>query len=82
MKKTKVLIIVEGGVVQNVISDADNIEVVVVDWDRKGDEEVIVGQMDVEILKPIYHGNFWELYTDESDPSEMEVRDELKAIHF
>lgn len=47
MKKVKILITVEGGVVQNICTNCEA-EIVVIDYDRKGDEPVIVS----EILSP------------------------------
>lgn len=78
--KTKILITVEGGIVQSVISNNKEIEYVIVDYDLKGDEPVIVG----EKTKPekLKGDNFYELFTDKKDPVEMEVRDSLKRKKF
>lgn len=80
LKNTKVLITIEGGICQGVMSNnLKNIRVVVVDYDKNGDEPAIVSEQQLEKLKP---ENFYELFTDKSDSIEMHVRDEMKRLKF
>lgn len=78
-KKSRILIIVEGGIVQSIMTDQDNMRAVVIDFDKQSDEPCIVAEPEVEKLK---HDNFYELYTDKSDAEEMEIREELKRLKF
>ncbi len=80
MKKSKILITVEGGIVQSVMSTDTNIQFVIVDYDLKGDEPVIVS--DPTKPEKLKTENFYELFTDEKDPIDMEVRDKLKRLKF
>lgn len=77
---TKLLITVEGGVVQGVMTtDKKSVRVVVVDYDKHSDEPVVVSAQPLEKLKA---ENYYEIFTDQTDPVEMQVRDELKRLKF
>jgi len=75
---TKVLIYVEGGNVQ-MIAASEPVDIVLVDRDNQnaGDDPVVQYEPD-NIKAP---GTFHELFTS-SNNSDLEIRDELKRIHF
>jgi hypothetical protein len=82
--KIKILLSVRGGVIQEIHSnqDPENVEIVIVDWDN-----VDVGESAIHPVEPIHNPkskfeNAWELYTDEDDVAEMEVREDLKRLKF
>ena len=83
MKKIKILIIVEGGIVQSVSTNYEA-EIVVVDFDKHGDEPVIVS----DILSPdsIIGENekfHEELYKPKmTDKDEEYARLKLKKLKF
>lgn len=79
MENTKILIEVRGGIVQSVKSNRGNVKIVIVDYDNIQGDETIVGSPS----KPdAVYENIYEAFTDQSNPMEMEVRDELKRFKF
>ena len=76
--KTKVLITLRGGMVEEVHSNHD-IEYVVVDYD-------LVDQGQCPVHGPREQDskvdNFHELFTDKTEPVDMEIYHELKRYHF
>lgn len=75
-----ILITIEGGNLQNVVSSFGDVEILVVDFDNMevGDKPVYVREPD-NVLK---NGKFHELYTNASDSQEMEVREVLKDLGY
>lgn len=77
--KPKILITFRGGEVVNVNTNMDA-DIVIVDFDvlDQGNSPVSA------ILAPdsISPGPFYQDFTDEQDPEEVEVRDELKRLKF
>ena len=78
MKKTKVLIEIQGGLIQAIYSNNRNTQVVIIDQDMTD-----VGEPGIsEIRSP--DGVADDLYTiySGSEPREREIHDELKRIKF
>ena len=78
MKKTKILIEIQGGLVQTIYSNNKNIQLVIIDQDMAD-----VGEPGIsEIKSP--DGVADDLYTmySGSEPREQEVHDELKRLKF
>jgi hypothetical protein len=78
MKKIKVLIVMEGGLISSVFAN-NNIDYVIVDHDLTdyGEYPVHGTYKPERIIE-----NMYELYTDNSDQEKIEIRDELKRIQF
>lgn len=79
---TKVLIQVRGGNVIH-ISATEEVKIVIVDYDNSdnGENPVIPSeQLSPDVI--FKDGEAHTLFTDETDPVEMEVKDELKRIKF
>lgn len=84
MKKTKVLIIVEGGIVQSVHADSD-LEYVVVDYDKHSDDPVLIGGVNTPdtVLGP--GEKFYNMYKpakESTDRDEVFVHESLKKLKF
>ncbi len=80
MSNIKVLIEVRGGTVTTVCATQD-IDILIVDWDNIQNGSSPIG----DILGPDANfepGKAHTLFTDSSDPEEMEVRDILKYKKF
>lgn len=76
----KILITVEGGIVQNINANIDA-KIVVIDYDDKGDDPVYIS----EIMEPnnIVKDNFHsELFQGEIHPSEQIAKETLKELNF
>jgi len=78
--ETKVLITVEGGIVQSVMSNDDNIKYVIVDYDKNGDERVIVSS--VKNPEEIKTEKAYELFEKKVDEDERYVYKKLKKLNF
>jgi hypothetical protein len=78
MKKIKVLIVMEGGLISSVFANTE-IDYVIVDHDLADDGECPVHSIrnPDSIIE-----NMYELYTNNSYQKEIEIRDELKRIQF
>jgi hypothetical protein len=81
---TKILILVEKGTVSAIHSTDEDLQICIVDYDN-----VQVGKPPInegwEVLQPdttFEPGSAHEIFTDASDPVEMEIRDILKSIHY
>jgi hypothetical protein len=74
-----VLIEIRGGNIQMIIA-SEQINFVIIDHDNAdaGDPPVAFAGAD----RVVPEGEFYQEYTDESDPREMEIRDELKREHI
>lgn len=82
MKKTKILIIVEGGIVQQIMStDPKNAEIVVIDYDDQNWEEpVIIGKPTIEKIK---EKNVYDMYgSNLDDKDDQFVHKALKKMKF
>lgn len=79
--KTKILIRVEGGIVQSICSNNPSVEIAVVDYDNVDNGEPAFNGI---ISTPdVVQENMYELIDAEGGtPSEKEAREELKRIHF
>jgi len=81
MERTKVLITVENGIITNISSnkDGEEIQIVIVDYDNlENGGDVVSG-----ILAPDdVIDDLYTLFTDENDPMNVEIHDELKRLHF
>lgn len=80
---TKILIEVRGGNVVAVSATQEDVQLCIVDYDNidEGNNPVCVS----DPLGPdatFEPGKAHELFTDSSDPVEMEVKEELKRIKF
>jgi hypothetical protein len=71
---TRILIEVNGGMITNIISTAP-IEIITVDWDNIQAGDGFVESVPDRIVK---RGEFYQTFSDESDPLQMEIHDELK----
>lgn len=79
-KETRILVTIEGGICQSVMSNKlKNVRVVVVDYDLKGDEPVIVSEQNLEKLK---FKNFYEIFNDTKDAADIDVKYELTRLKF
>lgn len=78
--KTKVLITVEGGIVQSVMSNDDSIQYVITDYDKNGDERVIVSKPTEP--EKIETEKVYELFKNKLDEDEKFVHDRLKKFKF
>ena len=80
-KTPRILVEIIGGNIQNIITNED-IEVIVVDHDNIDCGDAL----DFENFYPVDQitktGEFYQCYSDESSPREMEIRDELKRNHI
>jgi len=76
--ETKILIIVSGGIVQQICANHENVKIVIVDYDDQSDEPVHVSPSVPDVIEK----DMYKLFTDKSDPVEMEIRDTLKDIKF
>lgn len=78
----KILIEVKGGTVIN-ISATEEVKIVIVDYDNSDN-----GSNPIMPSDPLYpdaifkDGEAHTLFTDASDPEEMEIKDELKRLKF
>ena len=80
MSKVKIIIELKNGYLGSV-SSSQEIDIVIIDHDNidKGEPPVKdILQQDAIFLP----GEAYKLYTDASDPRDMEIREELKRIHF
>ena len=77
---TKILVIVEGGTVQAINSNNPNCRIVVIDHDNKesGGNGFISEPYEPDGL----YENQYEAFTDETNPIDVEIRDELKRMKF
>lgn len=79
--KNKVLIYVEGGMVQNVYASDPNLKIVIVDTDVREDVATKYRYCS-EILSPdMVADSIYELFTG-SDPVDTEIREDLKRMKF
>ena len=81
--KIKILITVEGGIVQNVCTNNSDCEIVIIDYDDKGDEPVLVS----EVLEPdmVINANelfYKKVFKDPLHPSELLAKEQLKDLKF
>lgn len=75
----KVLITVEGGIIQSIGSNDKNIQFVTVDYDDQGDEPVLIKGPE----KAHYTSNFfYKGLKDAADPASKEVYKFLKSIKY
>lgn len=74
MQNTKVLITVQGGLIQSVCSNQHNMTVIIVDYDRGDHGENPVYEEPVQGIN--------EITFDNPTPMEAEVKNELERIHF
>jgi hypothetical protein len=75
----KIIINVRGGLVESVYGNDNNTRIIIIDHDnldQQSDFELNVLSLDQRA------DNLHELFTDATDSREMEIRDELKRIHF
>ena len=77
---TKVLIYVKEGMVHAVYSNNPDIKIVVVDEDNNCDEKY--GFISEPYEPDAVFKNLYEAFTDETNPVDMEIRDELKRLKF
>ena len=77
---TKVLVYVKDGTVSTISSNIENIRIVVIDEDNIGDEKN--GFISEPYEPDAVSENLYELFSDSTDPIEMEIRDELKRMKF
>ena len=82
--KPKVLITMQGGMIQNITTDQD-MDIVIVDYDLPSHgEPAFKGCYAPDYI--VKGGEFAEMFQNmtgaELTPEEIEVRDELKRIHF
>jgi len=77
---TKILIYVEGGTVQYVNSNQEDTQIVIIDKDQleNGGTSFISSTLAPDSV----YDNHFEAFTDESNPVDMEVREELKTRKF
>lgn len=78
--RTKVLVTLRGGMIEEMYAN-NEIELVVVDYDLVDHGESPVSTPHVSYYSD-EHVGFSGLFTDTSDPVEMEIRDELKRLKF
>jgi hypothetical protein len=78
---TRILIEIRGGNIQNIIAN-ENVEIVIVDYDNMkcGDAPVFKSFYEPDVITET--GTFYQQFTDERDPMDMEVRDELRRNHI
>ena len=81
--KIKILITVEGGIVQSVCTNNPDCKVVIIDYDDKGDEPVLVS----EVLEPDMVINENELFYKKNfkgplHASELIAKEQLKDLKF
>lgn len=80
--KPKILIVVEGGIVQSVHADQD-IQFVVIDYDSSSDEPVIVGEINEPDTVLKEEDKFYDMYSKSStDQDEIFVHKALKKLKF
>lgn len=75
MKKPKIVITVEGGIVQNITTNCE-VEIIVIDFDRQSEEETFV----TGILEPdtiFKEDKYWK-----SLDEDCEVFEEIKKLDF
>ena len=81
---TKIIVTVEGGIVQQVGSNKSNIKIIIVDFDKKGDEPVIISDQ----LEPDYtfvDGEAWKNWDSDTgtiSPEDLQVKRYLKKANF
>ena len=79
---TKILIEVKGGSV-TAISATEDVQIVIVDYDNSDNGNNPVTPSEVLYPDAIFEdGEAHTLFTDASDPEEMEIKDELKRLKF
>lgn len=71
----RILIEISGGNIQRILA-SETCNVVIIDHDNAdaGDKPVVDTLPDQTMIE----GTFYQAFTDESDPREMEIHDELK----
>lgn len=76
--KPKILICIKDGMVESISANMD-CDIVIVDYDcfQDGDDQVS-GIINPDAISE----NIYELFTDQSMPQDMEIRDELKRLKF
>lgn len=79
---TKILIYVEGGIVQSVCSNQPDTQIVIIDKDNLVSSDDKNGFISGIHQPDGVYENHYEAYNDQSDPIEMEIREELKALKF
>lgn len=75
----KVLVTIEGGICQSVITNNENCEIVIIDYDKNGDDPVVISgiQEPNEVVV-----NMYDLFVGVNDPDEKFVHEELKRLKF
>ena len=75
----RILIEVSGGNIQRILA-TETCNIVIIDHDNieAGDPPVVETFPD----KTIPEGKFYQEYTDENDPREVEIHDALKRLHI
>lgn len=77
---TKILVIIEDGTVQAINSNNPNCRIVVIDHDNR--ERGGIGFISEPYEPDAVFENHYEGFTDETDPVDVEIRDELKRMKF
>jgi len=80
MYKIKVLVVVKDGMVETISSNSENTRIVVIDHDNR--ERGNNGFISEPYEPDAVFENLYEGFTDETDPVEVEIRDELKRMKF
>ena len=75
----KLLIVVSGGIVQAIHTNVKDLEICIADHDNASQGGNLLQRCDPDIVTD---EPFYQQFTNNSDPTEMELRDELKRIHF
>jgi hypothetical protein len=80
--KTKVLITIEGGIVQSVVSNIQDIEIIIVDYDDHADEPVVIDGPKAPDHFFVDTKAYRMLYSKHTNKSVQKVRRLLKKIGF
>lgn len=79
--KVKILITVEGGIVQSVCASSADVEIAIVDYDKHSDDPVCVSVPSSPDV--VFSGHAWEqCFTGKLDEDEKAAQEELKKHRF
>lgn len=75
----KILIVIESGIVSSVIADHSDVNYVVIDYDPKGDEPLIISNICTPEKVPT--GKLSDYFTREDYP-DSQIRDTLRKLAY
>lgn len=80
--KPKIMIVLQGGIIQHITSTSSDIRIVTIDYDKDAEEEVSIQEYKPDSIYTADHMFYTEIPVEENDESATKTHDFLKAINF